>query len=124
MDYLKPLEMVRESADWAGQLKGPSFEVEPNVLYPQTIAHIRAQLAVDGWVAPEHLRPHFSDAKKIADEVWDLALTERAEIPAKRLAERAEALECARRWFTSALHAAIGNAPMNLRITKDEGWRL
>lgn len=124
MDYLKPLEMVRESSDWAGQLQGPSFEVEPGVLYPQTIAHIQNRLASDGWVAPEHLRNHLADARKIGDEAWGLALTPRAEVPAEGLPARAEALECARKWFTAALHSAIGNAPMNLRITKDEAWRL
>jgi len=124
MDYLKPLELVTESKDWAGGLEGPSFEADPDTIYPATIAHIRAQLQIEGWAAPEHLRTHFEVAKGIADDVWEMALAAKTDVQPAHHASRAEALEVARRWFTAALHVSIGNAPMNFRITKNEKWRL
>jgi len=123
--YFNPLNIAKEAEGWEGKLDGPSFEVAPSELYPQTIAQIRKMLDAEGWVAPEYLRQHFMVAKEVVPEdAWDLALVARDDCPLDRLQDRVLALECARRWFMAALHASIGGTGMNLLITKDEAWRL
>lgn len=120
------------------------FIANPAELYPAAIAHIQDRLAAgdpgDGIIRSQY----YPAAAVLPPRAWELALTPRAEVSAKDIELRAQALEIARRWFTELLHRALrwkaagvespvlwateppqpAAAPLGLRIEKDEDWRL
>lgn len=93
------------------------FAVDPDALYPATLAHVAGAL--------EHPRP----AEPLG-QLWDrgkkVGAKAFADAPAGKPGDpaRAEALEVARLWFTEMLHQAVGR-PLGLHIAKGDGrWRL
>jgi hypothetical protein len=86
-------------------------------------------LAGDFWAGfIVRARRTIADVLAVPDRGWELALVDRADLPADRddadVVARAQALEAARLFFTEALHQAIQNAPMGIRWTKDERFKL
>lgn len=102
------------------------FEIEPGVLYPAAVEHIKECLAQnirgDGVIKDVY----FPQAQALPAEAFALALTPRGDVDAGDLETRAQALELARVWFTEMLHRAVGGdgTQMRLHILKDEAYRL
>lgn len=115
-----------------------TYEIAPADLYPATVARIQEALA-DGGVPEELIDPapidpriapaqaaqaYMSQAAAIPADGWRLALLPRSEVTKQaNINLRAQALELARRWYTRALHMAVG-APLGLHILLDEDYRL
>jgi hypothetical protein len=123
------------------------YVVDPAAMYPAVIGHIQDVLESGRAMGP-HMATHLTDARRLPREAWHLALIPKGQLSDEQRALspdfvptlvagddtlqrlgggellRAIALEVARRWFTAVLHAAVGNAPMNIHIIKDEDWRL
>ena len=113
-------EMVKSTPGEEDQL---SFTIDPNVLYPLSIQHIRETLAAHGKQTGV-MAGYLSTASMLPDRVWSLALTpaNRVEWPDRAL--RAQALELARLWFTETLHRAVNEQPMKIQITRGLRWKL
>lgn len=108
------------------------FEAAPADMYPAALADMQDAVARADQLS--------SALRQIIWPVHDLlnessiavALTPKAEVLAggdsaqvsADLSARAALLEAARLWFTEKLHAAINHAPMQLRILKDDRYRL
>lgn len=116
----------------------PSYDVDPDRLYPDLIAHIRAALesgelpdelitrAGDPMIAPgQAAHKWLGKARKVALSAWDDALEPRDAFDdaadAARIAARAEALEVAQGWFVRALKTATG--PCHIKLAKAPRWR-
>lgn len=102
-----------------------SFEAAPADLYPAALADMQ-----DAANRVDQLTPAL---RQIVWPVRDLltesnvaaALTPKADVQnSSDLSTRAALLEAARLWFTEKLHAAINHAPMQLRILKDDAFKL
>lgn len=123
--------------------QGETWVVIPSVFYPAMIAHIKKSLEnedipqelVDKDPHPEidprtAARRYRNWAKRIGPQAWTDAHRSLIEIPADderkwvlRVTQRAEALECARLWFTRALkNGAEGMT--RIRILNDSRFKL
>jgi len=115
---------------------GTRFEIEPSVMYPATIDRIvdvlafgkvplelmdlHAVFGVNPLAAAEQL---ITRARKVPAWSWQDALAPKDEVgPGPRIADRAEALEIARLWFTQAMQVKEGK--VILHILRDERFRL
>ena len=115
-------------------LNGGTYEITPDALYPAALAEVQAKIALDdaayrAWTTtlPEQtamfLRTLRTEAKRLPADSWALALQSKADVPAERHADRAAALEIARRWFTEVLHYQCGYELIGLRILRSEDGR-
>lgn len=122
--------------DYARQVDGV-WEITPAKFYPAMIKHIHATLD-DAGLPPELVdrdprpevdpglaaRRYRSWARKIDGTAWADALQPLGKIPDfRRIKARAEALECARLWFTRALKNHTGG-PIFIHIERDSAFRL
>ena len=108
--------------------------VKPGDAYPKTIAHIRERIAnaappdryisVGGSIRENPLLTLYGRALEVPAQSWDHALEPGDNYPPKARANRAEALEVARLWFTEELHQKLDYAPMGLHILRDERYKL
>ena len=125
--------------------QGGFYDVEPAVMFPATIARIKAVLAgappteivSNGWTG-NPLREPVADrflraAERMPAEAWDLALEPFSEFPENdpekpdqlllaRLELRATALTFAESWFKRALALAAGKG-IRIHILKDKRYR-
>jgi hypothetical protein len=103
-----------------------SFEVKPSFMYPAMVAHIKE--ATKKKAAEEGVERYYAMAKRLqgkADYAFNLALLPKRDCNSEvEIQRRAEALEICRLWFTRMLHMAIGGGPMNVRILRDDRYRL
>lgn len=118
------------------------YSLAPDDIYPATISRIvdcidRGERFPDELIDRDSIEPDgvaaalMIEAQAVAPPAWDWALRPLSEWAdpesTKALewhrAERAKALECARRWFTQALHVKVGK-PVGIKILKDERYRL
>lgn len=115
------------------------YAFDPAVIYPATIQRIKEVVASRDSPIPEELidnqappgvEPrsvavaYVNTARLFPLEAWDWALQDRDLVyDPKQIALRAEALTLARRWFTQALHCAVGSA-VGVHILKDDYYRL
>jgi hypothetical protein len=112
----------------------PYYAVDPGEFYPATVAAIKAQLET-GKTPPRYIQAGgeirqnplvelYQRATKVPEQSWDHALEPGDNYPPKARANRREALEVARLWFTETLHQQLDYAPLGLHILKDERYRL
>lgn len=100
------------------------FEVKPSKMYPAAIADLRAALEENRAVSGA-LVMYKGQAGRVDAEAWGLALMSRESMTSQAaIATRMIALDLARLWFTEYLHQSINHAPLELRILKDDDWRL
>jgi len=113
------------------------YAFDPAVIYPETILRILAVIEsgeipeelVDNQAAPgvdprSVAFAYANAAKELPAEGWHYALTDRDQfIDPQQITVRANALTLARRWFTQALHCAVGQA-VGVHIYKDDKYRL
>lgn len=127
--------------DYAQKVKGV-WALTPGVFYPAMIQHIQETLAgqdlpaelIDIRVRPDvdpclAARRYRNWARRIPGRAWEDALRPLADVfsqgwNGERLLQRAEALECARLWFTRALKNAEAPAAIRIRILRDERYKL
>lgn len=126
--------------DVAKRDKSGQYVITPGEFYPAMIAHIRA--SVEAGDLPAELidrdikqeidptlaaRRYLNWARRIPDLAWRDALVPLAVLEGKglqvRIAERAEALECARLWFTRAAKNFDGGLT-RIRILCDPAYKL
>jgi hypothetical protein len=97
------------------------FDIDPNKMYPATVAHIVGVL--DKQAQPDGaLQQEYVKALALPAEAWAVALASKADCAPELVEARAEALTIARRWFTEILQSAVGG-PINPHITKNEKYR-
>jgi hypothetical protein len=125
-----------DPADYARKA-GKLWVISPAMFYPAMIKHIRASLEsqdlpaelVDREVNPEvdpglAARRYRNWARRITPQAWNDALQPpNLNLGERRAIERAEALECARLWFTRALKNHE-SGPVHIRILRDDRYRL
>jgi hypothetical protein len=131
--------------DYADEVDEGHYEILPSEFYPAMIAHIQKSLEqgdlprelVDKDPHPDidpnmAARRYRNWAKRITPQAWGDALKNLEEVvplanPTKeqvaRVVRRAEALECARLWFTRALKNAKA-PPIYIHILNDPRFRL
>lgn len=100
------------------------FVVHPGVLYPDTIAHVREIVQAQREPTHSALKQLYDEALLLPADVWSWALVDRDAVEAAHVADRAAALEIARRWATELLHQTVGGVPMAIRILADPRYRL
>lgn len=113
------------------------YAVDPAVVYPETVKRILdvlqsgelPQELVDD-KAPVEIDPrsvarqYLAEARSMPEKAWEWSLTDRTEFKdPEQITARAAALELARRWFTQALHVAVGGS-LGVHILKDERFKL
>lgn len=116
------------------------YAVDPAVMYPAVIERIR-QVIDEEIVPPElvdaldSLTPGIDPTaaalrivnrcKKVSSAAWGNALKPRSDFgsaSSKDVVERAEALECARAYFTRALKKQV--SPLGIHILNDPAYKL
>lgn len=109
-----------------------SFEAAPADLYPAALADMQDAASRVDQLTPALRQILWPVRDLLTESSIAVALTTKADVlaggdPAQvsaELAARAALLEAARLWFTEKLHAAINHAPMQLRILKDDAFKL
>lgn len=121
---MEVLEIAKKLPDDPGDVV--AFEVDPDDLYPASIADVKAEVAkgLNPRELPMHLEQHYIRARRIKAEDWDAGQIPFSECPPEKAKIRNEVLEVARLWFTAKLHHEAGKKPMRLHILKNENWRL
>jgi hypothetical protein len=121
------------------------YTTNPNALYPAAIEYIQDQLDKERYGDGVIRSQYYPTAAALPAKAWSLAMIPRDEVTETTEVElRAQALELARVWFTELLHRALrwkaagveseaiwgseppaaAQAPLGLRIKKDDAWRL
>ena len=121
--------------DYAKKDKG-RWIVTPGVFYPAMIQHIKESLAsgdlpaelidrqIKGDVDPTLAAKRYRGwGRRISDQAWADALRPLGQVRVKDWRNRAEALECARLWFTRALKNREA-PPVYIKILKDDRFKL
>ena len=125
-----------KAKDYARKERGV-WVITPATFYQAMIQHIKDSLAsgdlptelvdrkIKGEIDPTLAAKRYRNwARGISDQAWDDALTPLSLVGThQRQLARAEALECARLWFTRALKNAETH-PVYIRILKDNRFRL
>lgn len=116
---------------------GTRFEVDPSVMFPATIVRIQDVLLTG--VVPIELmdrKPVFGvnplaaaeqlilRAKNVPQFSWEHALAHKRDCPALAMADRAEALEVARLWFTQAMQVKEGQVILHILRDLNDTYRL
>lgn len=100
------------------------FEVKPAEIYPAALADLQSALEAHRAV-DRALSTYKAQAVQLPPEAWGLAFVPRDELTSQAaIVARAQALELARLWFTEYLHQSIDGGLLEIRILKDEDWRL
>lgn len=139
MSVLSKLTGKWDPTDYARK-EGEVWILSPSVFYPAMIKHIR--ICVGEGTLPEELidrevnpdidpalaaRRYRAWARRITAQAWNDALCPLERVLGlgiERIAERAQALECARLWFTRALKNGKGPGTVKIRILRDDRYRL
>ena len=131
----KILKRGWDPAEFATLVDG-RWTITPGVFYPAMTRHILKSLReeelppelVDKEINAEAdpllaARRYRNWARRIEAEAWKDANTHIGKVPQQRWMKRAEALECARLWFTRALKNNR-KGPHMIHILRDEGYKL
>lgn len=122
------------------KVMGEYYELVPSVFYPRMASWIQKSLEADelpGELIDTVIRPDIDPllaarryrnfARRVSDLAWaDVGIPVEviaATMDQKRIAERADALELCRLWFTRALKNQMA-APVKIHITRDPAYRL
>lgn len=108
----------------AVQLGTRRFQVEPSVMYPAALADLQNAVETNRATSTA-LGTYKAQAGRLDSEAWGLALVARGEVSSSAaLLVRSQALELARLWFTEHLHQHIDYGPLEIRILRNDDWRL
>lgn len=126
-------------ADYAAE-KDQVYVLTPRVFYPAMVQRIQVELSEEGLpgeLIDKKINPEIDPtmaarrykrwAGRIATAAWADALVPLAALPQEdeqRIEDRAEALECARLWFTRALKNKVSPAPVRIKILRDDDYKL